>query len=65
MLNALTWDLVEFHTRCWCWWRTSRGQLKKEARMSKYRDCFEELSIATGVVMRGGRLIIPKDLIPY
>ena len=38
--------------------------MRKEARVSKYRECFEELSIAAGVVLRVERLIIPKDLIP-
>ena len=41
-----------------------KGSLRKEDRLAKYRECFPEVSTATGVIMRGEKLVLPTSLIP-
>ena len=40
------------------------GRLRKELDSSGYKECFQELSVQKGVMMRGERVVIPKTLIP-
>ena len=40
------------------------GKLKKELESSGYKECFQELSIQEGVIMRGEIMVIPKTLRP-
>ena len=40
------------------------GKLRKELESSGYKECFQELSIQEGVIMRGEIMVIPKTLRP-
>ena len=39
-----------------------KGSLRKGLREKGYTECFSELSVQEGVIMRGERLVIPKTL---
>ena len=39
-----------------------QGRLQKELGDSGYKECFQELSVQEGGVMRGDRIVIPKSL---
>ena len=39
-----------------------QGRLRKELGHSGYKECFQELSVQEGVVMRGDRVVIPRTL---
>ena len=39
------------------------GTLRCEARMEKYKECFGELSVAAEVVLRGEKLVLPRELV--
>ena len=41
-----------------------KGTLRKEDRLSRYKECFAELSTAAGMILRGEKLVLPKKLIP-
>ena len=40
----------------------NKGRLRKELGHSGYKECFQELSLQEGVVMRGDRVVIPRTL---
>ena len=40
----------------------NKGKLRKGLGHSGYKECFQELSMQEGVVMRGDRVVIPKTL---
>ena len=39
-----------------------KGTQWKELREEGFKECFQELSIQEGAILRGGRIIIPKSL---
>ena len=40
------------------------GRLQKDLASSGFKECFHELSVQDGIVMRGDRIVIPRDLRP-
>jgi len=41
-----------------------KGQLRKEQKLSKYKDIFNKLSCKEGVILRDNRLLMPATLRP-
>ena len=67
LTDAVTMPILQRHTKAD---RTlqqlqediTRGRLRKELGHSGYKECFQELSMQDGVVMRGDRVVIPRTL---
>jgi len=67
--EAITWAEVENATKQDSTLQAvmediKKGTLRKEARVEKYRECFTKHSTVAKVLMRGQKLVLPKELIP-
>ena len=41
-----------------------RGKLSQGLKGSRFKECFQELSSSDGLVLRGEKIVIPKELRP-
>ena len=67
LTDAVTLPILQRHTRRNAMLQQlvediKQGRLRKELGDSGFKECFSELSVQKGVVMRGDRVVIPKTL---
>ena len=69
VIDAVTLPILKYHTETdktlqMLLQDVRKGQLRKEQKLSRYKDVFHQLSCKEGVILRDSRLIIPAALRP-
>ena len=69
LVDAITLPMLREHTKTDKVLATlledvKAGRLSGELKQTEYKNCFEELSMQDGILMKGDRLVIPNSLRP-